>query len=165
MVGFAIIGALAAAAAQAATPISVHPPEMEQRLAHLIGDWTLEGAEATYRETCEWYPSRSFVVCNTVDRESGSPNHMVSILGWSAAGGHYTYHHYGQDGRSRSETCFAHGAAGLVCLGERRDGAKLIQTRSYVEPATGGLAFRQERSTDGGPWAETGRVKYVPRQP
>ena len=85
----------------------VHPQEVEQRLSFIVGDWTIEGAEATYRENCEWYAERSFVVCNTVDRENGQPVHSVSIIGWSAATRNYTYHHYNQSGRSRSETCFA----------------------------------------------------------
>ena len=84
-----------------------HPPEVERRLSFLVNDWTIEGAEATYRENCEWYAERSFVVCNTEDRESGKPVYSVSILGWSAAAQNYTYHHYAQSGRSRSETCFA----------------------------------------------------------
>ena len=41
----------------------VHPPEVEERLAFLVEDWTIAGAEGTYRETCEWYAEWSFVVC------------------------------------------------------------------------------------------------------
>jgi hypothetical protein len=66
----------------APTP-GAHPPEVEQRLAFLVNDWTIEGSEAGYRETCRWYHQRSFVVCETVDRTQGAPAHSVSILGWS----------------------------------------------------------------------------------
>jgi hypothetical protein len=163
------LGRLAAAAwmLSAATSLQagVHPPEVERRLAFLVEDWTIEGAERTYRETCEWYAERSFVVCNSVDREGGRPERSVSILGWSAATQNYTYHHYGQDGRSRSETCFANDEGGLTCLREWRDGAKLIESRSHIWPVEGGAAFRSERSENGGPWRETVRLKYVPRRP
>ena len=142
----------------------VHPAEVEQRLSFIVNDWTIEGAESTYRENCEWYPERSFVVCNTVDRESGTPLRSVSILGWSAATQTYTYHNYGQSGRSRSETCFANDRAGLTCLYSRRDGAKLIESRSHIFPVAGGAAFYNERSENGGPWKETVRLKYVPRK-
>lgn len=142
----------------------VHPPEVEQRLAFIVDDWTIEGAEQTYRETCDWYAERSFVVCNSVDREGGTPSHSVSILGWSAATQNYTYHHYGQNGRSRSETCFANAQAGLTCLGERRDGPNLVQTRSYIWPDRDGAGFRSERSVNGGPWTESARFRYVPRR-
>lgn len=161
-----LAAAVTAATQSAGLPAreGVHPAEVEQRLSFLVEDWTIEGAETTYRENCEWYAQRSFVVCNTVDRESGSPQHSVSILGWSAAGQNYTYHHYNQSGRSRSETCFPSAEGGLTCVTDRRDGAKLIQTRSHIWPVPGGAAFRHERSENGGPWAETVRIKYVPRK-
>lgn len=157
------LAGLAALVAAAPLQAGVHPPEVEKRLSFIVGDWTIEGAERTFRETCKWYAGRSFVVCNSVDRESGKPELSVSILGWSAASRNYTYHHYGQDGRSRSETCFANDRGGLICLGERRDGASLVQTRSDVSPVDGGAAFRSERSVDGGPWSEAVRFKYVLR--
>ena len=160
----AIVGALFLVTCTGAAQAGVHPPEVEQRLAFLVNDWTIEGSEATYRETCEWYAERSFVVCHTLDRESGTPTKSVSILGWSAATQNYTYHHYGQDGRSRSETCFANEQRGLSCVVDRRDGGKLIQTRSHIWPVAGGAAFRHERSENGGPWKETVRIKYVPRR-
>ena len=141
----------------------VHPPEVEQQLSFLVKDWTIEGAEKTYREDCQWYADRSFVVCNTEDNESGRPVLSVSILGWSAMTQNYTYHHYGQNGRSRSETCFANEQKGLTCLASRRDGPKMMETRSHIWPVEGGAAFRQERSENGGPWRETVSLKYVPR--
>lgn len=158
-----LVFTLLVACSSGAALAGVHPPEVEKRLSFLVNDWTIEGAEATYRETCEWYADRSFVVCNTVDREGGTPSRSVSILGWSEATQNYTYHHYGQSGRSRSETCFANDLGGLTCLGERRDGSKLIESRSYIWPVQGGAAFRNERSENGGPWKETVRLKYVPR--
>ena len=159
-----VLGAILLTASSASIA-GVHPAEVEQRLAFIVGDWTIEGAETTYRENCEWYAERSFVVCNTVDRESGQPVHSVSILGWSAASQNFTYHHYNQSGRSRSETCFANDRAGLTCLGQRRDGARLIESRSHIWPVEGGAAFRNERSENGGPWNETVSLKYVPRAP
>jgi hypothetical protein len=159
-----ILAALLIAGCSSAAAAGVHPADVEQRLSFLVNDWTIEGAEATYRENCEWYADRSFVVCNTVDREGGTPAQSVSILGWSAGSQNYTYHHYGQNGRSRSETCFANELGGLTCLAERRDGPKLIESRSHIWPVQGGAAFRNERSENGGSWKETVRLKYVPRK-
>jgi hypothetical protein len=158
------VTALFLAACPAAASAGVHPSEVEERLSFLVNDWTIEGAEATYREHCEWYAERSFVVCNTVDREGGASVHSVSIVGWSAATQNYTYHHYAQNGRSRSETCFANEQGGLTCLAQRRDGAKLIESRSHIWPVEGGAAFRNERSENGGPWKEAISLKYVPRR-
>ena len=155
---------IATAIAQSGVASGVHPPEVEQRLSFIVNDWTIEGMESSYRETCRWYRQRSFVVCDTIDRSEGAPSHSVSILGWSAATSNYTYHHYGDSGRSRSETCFANDLEGLTCLGERRTDAGLVQSRSHLWPVEGGAAFRNERSTNGGPWTETVRLKYVPRR-
>ena len=151
-------------AASAASQAGVHPPELEGQLAFLVNDWTIEGHESKYRETCTWYEARSFVVCDTLDKTESTPARSVSILGWSAATKNYTYHHYAQDGRSRSETCFANDLKGLTCLGERRTDTGIVQSRSYIWPVAGGAAFRNERSTNGGPWSETVRLKYVPRK-
>lgn len=141
-----------------------HPPEVEKQLSFMVNDWTVEGKEATYRETCQWYAERSFVVCNTVDRERGPTTHSVGILGWSAATRNYTYHHYSQFGRSRSEACYPNDRAGLTCVYADRDGAKLVESRSHIWPVPGGAVFRHEQSENGGPWKETVRLNYVPRK-
>lgn len=143
----------------------VHPAENEQRLAFLVGDWTIEGHEADYRETCRWWHDNSFVICETQDRTEGEAVHSVSLFGWSAAARHYTYHHYAQTGRSRSETCLAHDQGGLTCLGQRDTDTGQVRTRSRVWPVEGGLQFVAERSLNGGDWQESVRLKYVPRRP
>jgi hypothetical protein len=158
-----MIYALMSVTAATSSQSGAHPPDVEQRLSFLVNDWTIEGYEATYRENCDWYAERSFVICNTEDRSGGDPEHSVSIFGWSASTQNYTYIHYGQNGRSRSEICFANDRDGLTCLGERRDGSRLIQTRSHIWPEQGGAEFRNERSENGGPWHETVRLKYVTR--
>ena len=144
-------------------PAGIHPPEVERQLAFLVNDWTIEGSENAYRETCRWYHQRSFVVCESVDSTEGPAEHSVSIFGWSATSRNYTYHHYAQNGRSRSETCFANDQRGLTCLGERRTDTGLVQSRSHIWPVERGAAFRSERSIDGGPWRETVRLEYVLR--
>lgn len=154
---------LASLMLQQAAAGGAHPPEVERQLSFLVNDWTIAGSEATYRETCRWYHQRSFVVCESVDTSEGVPSHSVSILGWSAATKNYTYHHYGQNGRSRTETCFANDQRGLTCLGERRTDAGLVQSRAHIWPVEGGAEFRSERSVNGGPWSETVRLKYLPR--
>ena len=159
---FSVVFGLATLAATA--PIGVHPIDVEQQLAFLVNDWTIEGYEEKYRETCTWWHNRSFVICESLDETEGSPNHSVSIFGWSASTKTYTYHHYAQDGRSRSETCFPNEQRGLTCLGERRTEAGIIQSRSHIWPEAGSAPFRSERSQNGGPWTETIRLKYVARK-
>ena len=70
---FLTIALLAAAAANA------HPAEVEQQLAFLVGDWTIKGLEANYRDQCTWFDARSFVVCDTTDNRRGN-HHSIAVL-------------------------------------------------------------------------------------
>ncbi len=153
---FLTIALLAAAAANA------HPAEVEQQLAFLVGDWTIKGLEANYRDQCTWFDARSFVVCDTTDNRRGN-HHSIAVLGWSAAGAHYTYQQYDESGRSRTEPCYANSDKGLTCVGEMRTKDGLVQTRSYIWPTATGLGIRQEKSVNAGSWTDVGRVEYVRR--
>jgi hypothetical protein len=85
---------------------------VDVRPAALVGDWTLEEHEETYRELCEWFADLAFVVCRSADTADGSSG--VSILGYSKSEQMFTYHHYGHRGSSRTETGFPHGQTGIV---------------------------------------------------
>lgn len=155
----------AALLAFTAAPVvaQTHPPDIEARLATIIGDWTIAGQEKTYRETCEWFGPRAFVVCNSQDTSDGSVSR--SILGYSKARGRFTYHNYSASGSSRSEFGFPHGTSGVVYTDERDSAGGLARVTTWVEPqADGRLGFRQARSVKGGPWAETANFFYVPRK-
>jgi hypothetical protein len=142
----------------------VHPPEVEQQLAFIAGDWTIKGLEANYRDHCAWFGSKSFVVCDTDDRRHGA-HHSIAVLGWSAAESRYTYQQYDDSGRSRTERCYPNGQKGLTCLGDASNKDGLLQTRTYIWPTATGLGIRQEKSLNAGPWADVGQVAYVRRSP
>lgn len=143
---------------------SVHPTQVEQRLAFIIGNWTIAGWQAKYQDDCQWFDNRSFVVCDTRDARQGTPHRSIAVIGWSAADRHYTYQQYDDRGRARAETCFQNEQAGLTCLGERRASDGLTQTRTHITPVAGGLALRQDKSVNAGPWTEVGQLKYVTRK-
>lgn len=151
----------------AATSVSagVHPPEIESRLAFIVGDWTVAGADAVYSDNCQWFDDKSFVVCDTRDARKGVLHHSIAVLGYSAANQNYTYQQYDNSGAGRNETCFANDKGGLTCLGARRDGAQLTETRSYIWPDTGGLGISQDKSVNAGSWSKVGEVQYVHRKP
>ena len=149
----------------AASPASagVHPPEIEARLAEMVGDWTIEGQETVYRERCDWFRDRSFVVCTSED--IGDNSISQSIIGYSKAEGHFTYHNFGNSGASRSETGFAHGDRGLVFTSERRGADGLARSTITLTPLPDGrVRFRQERSVDGGPWTSAADFHFVARR-
>ena len=161
MLGLAF--ALLHVASQAAAA-SVHPPEVEMRLAPLVGDWTIPGQEATYRETCEWYRNRSFVVCTSTD--SGDNSISQSILGYSASEGRFTYYNFSGSGASNVRVGYPHGEKGLVYTIERRTSAGIVRATTFLTPQPDGrYHFREERSVNGGPWTEAVNFYYVRRAP
>jgi hypothetical protein len=159
----ALCSSLVLAAAPLAASAHVHPPDIEARLAAVVGDWTIEGQEATYRERCEWYRNRAFVVCATEDKRDNA--FSQSILGYSKARQRFTYHNYSASGSSRSEFGFPHGARGIVYTDERQTTAGLARVTVRLEPQPDGrLRFIEERSVDGRPWERTADFLYVPRK-
>ncbi|HEY0648548.1 hypothetical protein [Phenylobacterium sp.] len=160
VVGIAILAGGPAAA-------GVHPPEVEARLALFAQNWTIEGMEGAFREDCEWYHDRSFVVCHATEVEDGKTFHSVSVLGFSSRARTYTYLHYSSTGGSRTETGYPTETGGLVFLGERQTAQGFAQTRSVITPnaAGPGFLFEQTRALNGGEWKPTVKFKYVTRGP
>lgn len=157
--GAVVLAAILAGPAQA----DVHEADITTRLNYLVGDWTVEGQEQTYRERCEWYGERAFVVCNSEDSTDGSRS--VSILGYSRATNRFTYHNYNSRGTSRSESGFPHGELGIVYTDARALAAGEARTQTTLTPQPNGrMNFRLERSINGGPWEVVADFDYVPRQ-
>ena len=155
--------AIALAAFPGAAAAQTHPPDVEARLATVVGDWTIPGQENSYRETCEWYGKRAFVVCASSDTSDGSMSQ--SILGYSKAKQRFTYQNYSASGTNRHELGFPHGERGIVYTDERDTSDGLARVTTFVEPQPDGrLRFRQQRSVKGGPWAETADFYYVRRK-
>lgn len=155
--------ALALAALPGAASPQTHPPDVEARLAGIVGDWTIGGQEQTYRETCVWYGARAFVACEFEDKSDGSIGR--SILGYSKAKGRFTYQNYIGSGTSRHELGFPHQERGIVYTDERDSADGLARVTTWVEPqADGRLRFRQARSIKGGPWEQTVDFHYVRRK-
>jgi hypothetical protein len=159
--GKAIVIASVLASALFAGGASAGQPQVEQGLSFLVGEWTIDGFQDRYRDSCGWFDDHAFVICNTMDGRHGTPQHHVAVLGWSAATGNYTYLSYGEDGSSRSETCFANAEKGNTCLGERRADDGFTQLRTSIWPTPTGLGIRQERSLNAAAWKDVGQVQYI----
>lgn len=141
----------------------VHLPEIEAHLAPIVGDWTIPGQEQTYREICEWYGNRAFVVCSSSDSSDGSQTQ--SILGYSKVKERFTYQNYNSSGSGRYEFGFPLGKDGLVYTDERLSGGQPARVTTLVRPqADGRLHFVQERSVKGGPWEKVVDFYYVRRR-
>ena len=141
----------------------VHTPEVEARLARLVGDWTIKGQETTYREQCDWFADRAFVACSYEDKSDKSRGH--SILGYSKAEGQFTYHSYGHSGSSNTRFGFPHGKDGIVFVRERRSDGSHYRTSTYLEPrADGSFHFREDQSINGAAFKTTYEFDYVRRR-
>lgn len=128
------------------------------------GEWTIEGAEATFRETCEWFHLRSHMVCNSESRrKDGSVKRGVSVFSFSDEKGRFVYYHYGSSGIVVVHDVFFDGPT-LLATGERRDGNDLIRNQVKMSPRSdGSYDFVEQESTNGGPWIESARVHYIRR--
>lgn len=141
----------------------VHSPDVEARLTYFVGDWTVKGQEATYREKCDWYGDRAFVVCFSEDKSDNSSSY--SILGYSQADANFTYHSYRDSGSSNTRAGFPHGDRGIVYVRERRGDAGHIRTSTFLEPRSdGSIHFREDQSTNGGAWKTSYQFDYVRRK-
>ena len=147
----------------AATAAVTHAPAIEAHLAPLVGDWTREGKETTYRDHCVWYERRAFVVCSLTDKGSGL--RVEAIVGYSKTDDRYTYESYSNDGGSHVQYGYALGANGIVFTDERQvEGTPTRLTTSIVPQPDGRLHMIQDRSVRGGPWQQVGEVYYVTRK-
>jgi hypothetical protein len=133
------------------------------KLSRFIGDWTVEGKETTFRETCEWFHNRSHVVCNSESKRASGIGRGVSVFSYSEAKKRLVYYHYGSSGVVAEMDVFFVGDI-FYATGERRDGADLIREQVRITWLPDGtMDFQEEASTNGAEWKPTVRVHYVPR--
>jgi hypothetical protein len=150
-------------AAIAATASAADDPK--EKLSRFVGDWTLEGREATFRETCEWFHNRSHVVCNSESKRAAGVGRGVSVFSYSESKKRLVYYHYGSSGVVAEMDVFFVGDV-FHATGERRDGADVIREQVRITWLPDGtFDFQEEASTNGGAWKPTVRVHYIPRPP
>lgn len=136
-----------------------------EKLAFIVGAWTIEGMEDTFNETCEWFHNRSHVVCNSEERSTDGVSRGVSVFSWSPRLGRYLYYHYGSSGAAHALDVFIVDRT-LRATRERRVSNDLIREQVLMAPRPdGGFDFLEEVSTNGSPWTESVRLRYVRTRP
>lgn len=146
-----------------ASSASVSAAEPRERLAFLVGDWTIEGREASFREVCEWFPGRSHVVCNSESRRDTGTSRGVSVLSYSDEKKRHVYYHYGSSGAVSVMDIFTDGNS-LVATGQKIVGADVIREQVWMTPrGDDRFEFREQTSTNGGAWETTAHFTYVRR--
>ena len=132
------------------------------RLSMVVGDWTIAGREETFREVCEWFHNKSHVVCNSENRGPKGTRKGVSVFSYSDVDGRYSYFHYGSSGVAVAQDIFFQGDT-MISTVEHRRGRDIVREQVWLTPqADGTVEFREEVSTNGGPWEKTTLVRYVP---
>lgn len=144
-----------------ASAAAAEPPR--DLLAFIVGDWTIEGREASFREVCEWFPGRSHVVCNSESRRDKGTSHGVSVFSYSEVEKRHLYYHYGSSGVVATMDVFPDGKS-LVATGERIVGTDVIREQVWMTPrGDDRFEFREQTSTNGGAWETTAHFTYVRR--
>lgn len=152
---FALMSMLPAAGraeAQAADPY--------RALAFFEGKWTIKGSESTYRETCEWFQNRRFLICRAEDSEGGSADWTMSIFGYSRDKQAYTHTAFPSSGAQRTIQGWVDGQT-WTFTGESQAANETHRSHVTITPTENGFVFRREVSTNGRPWERKQEYTYV----
>jgi hypothetical protein len=143
-----------------AQPAPESAPKPVEQLAFLIGDWTIEGREATFSETCAWFRNRSHVVCqSTTSKSSG-----VSVFSYAVEKQRLVYYHYGSSGAAVAMDVFTDSRSLVGTREVTADGA-LIREQVWMTPRDADhFVFREQTSKNGGPWQTTTEFVYARRK-
>ena len=139
---------------------SLDASEPRSSLDFFAGRWTIQGLEASYSETCQWLPGGGFLACRAEDRSEVEPSYSLSIFGYSARDGHYTYHGFAGSGGVRTLQGFVHDGVWRFsgASGRAPDWRRWQVT---ITPSERGFRFREEVSERSGPWEEAAAFEYV----
>lgn len=136
------------------------PDDPYSNLAFFEGQWTVEGQESTYKEVCEWFPNRRFLICKAEDKEGATPAWTMSIFGYSTEKSSYTHTLFGGSGMIRTIHGWLDGST-WTFTGETQAGGDTKRTQVTIKPTKNGFVFRQDASVNGVPWKKAAEFTYV----
>lgn len=143
-----------------AQPAPESAPKPVEMLAFLIGDWTIEGQESTFSETCAWFRNRSHVVCQSRTPKSSG----VSVLSYASEKQRLVYYHYGSSGAAVAMDVFTDGRT-LIGTREVLLSGDLVREQVWMTPRDADhFVFREQTSKNGGPWQTTTEFVYARRK-
>jgi hypothetical protein len=101
------------------------------------------------------------VVCNAEFVTPSGVKKSVSVLSYSARKGRHAYYHYGSSGVvNEMDAVVADGV--LLATAERQIGPDLVREQVRMTPrGDGSYDFKEETSTNGGPWTTTTSIRYL----
>jgi hypothetical protein len=161
-----LLSLLLAAAAASAQPADIQwPPPALDRLALLVGTWTLRDLppDETYRQTCGWVGDRRHVVCqerHERPERSGSTYESAYVYTYVQADSTLRLYSFAGRGDATTMTGRVEGE-GFVFWGEDGTESFPVQTRMTITPTGEGYEVLAEMATGGEPWVEAARFGYV----
>lgn len=124
------------------------------------GEWTVEGHESTFVESCDWLAGKGFVACHAEDRSESTPSFSMSVFGYSQADDQYTYTGFSGSGTQRSLRGNLHQGVWRF-HGQAERGPNWRRWQVTITPTPQGFHFREEVSDKSGPWRLGVELSYV----
>ena len=124
------------------------------------GEWTIEGSESTYAESCDWLAGKGFVACHAEDRSETKPSYSMSVFGYSEADDQYTYTGFASSGIQRTLRGNVHGGIWRF-HGQSERGPGWRRWQVTITPTPEGFHFREDVSDRSGPWKLAIEFSYV----
>jgi len=133
-------------------------PEQE-KLSFIKGKWTVDGAELTYVEGCDFIQG-NHLQCIANSTEDPADNSR-SYFSYSALEKVYIYYGLYGSGNTRmlkGQWLDDH----FLFEGERQTADKFTRWRVTMKPNNGNIDFMEERSVDHGEWKVSAQFQYEP---
>ena len=110
-----------------------------------------------------WFEGGSHVVCNSESQGKSGLRKGVSVISYSDPDRRFVYYHYSSSGVAVAMDVFV-GDRMLIATAERRSGGDVVREQVWMTPnPDGSYYFREDTSTNGGPWITSTRFRYVRR--
>ena len=122
----------------------------------LAGEWTIEGSETTFRESCSWLSYNSFLVCEGEDKTPDAPEEWIKMIGYSHAEDTYNLTVFSGDGGKMTMDGWLDGDiwkfTGENHICHTDTGMLVLRRQETMKPTKDGYWLKVEVSRNAGPW-------------
>lgn len=138
------------------------PPGMD-RLAPLIGRWTMESLPAGVAlvETCDWFLGGRHVICQMRSRSSEWQRGALTVFSYDPSDSTYAMTAFGSGGQQSVARGRARGDT-LIFEGDLRTGTGQKRTLVTIVPRADGFDLTEQEADGEGGWRPSARIRYIP---
>ncbi len=150
-------------------PTPMTPSDAHERLAFLVGTWTLQGfaPDGDFRDTCDWLGAgRRHLICHATWTTASGPREGLSVFSYRATDGVYVYQGFRASGAVQMlEGRISDDGRVFEFQGEEGSGSAFTLTRVAIQVnADGSVQFKEQTKTGEagtGTWTPEATVTYV----